>query len=90
MLIAGSVVAYIILGETNRYWWNLPVLVVMAWIANTIRVIVISGVAVVYGRDFALGAFHTWGGWFILVLMFASCWVIFQLQEPKPADQQRS
>lgn len=85
MLIAGSVVAFIILGHTNRYWPNLGVLIVMAWVANTSRIVLLSAVALAFGRDFALGAFHTWGGWFILVVMFVLCWFLFELQAPKAA-----
>ena len=84
MLIAGSVVAYIVLGETKRYWPNIALLVVMAWVANTSRILVLSAVALAFGREFALGAFHTWGGWFILVVMFILCWLLFELQVPKP------
>lgn len=87
MLIAGSVIAFIILGETNRYWWNLPVLFVMAWFANTARILMISSVGLIAGPEFAMGAFHTWGGWFILLLMFLGCWLVFQLQEPKSNEK---
>ncbi len=83
MFIAGTVVAYVILGETNRYWPNLAVIFLMAWVANTSRIVLISAVALGFGREFAMGAFHTWGGWFILVLMFVLCWMIFELQAPK-------
>lgn len=89
MLIAGSVVAYIILGDTNRYWPNLVFLILMAWIANTSRIVVISAVALAYGREFALGAFHTWGGWFILVMMFVISWLVFEAQAPKVVPKTR-
>ncbi len=90
MLIAGSVVAFILLGSTNRYWINLPILFVMAWFANTLRIILISAVALGFGREFAMGAFHTWGGWFILVIMFGLCWLIFQAQEPKISNSSQA
>ncbi|TXI37709.1 MAG: exosortase/archaeosortase family protein [Nitrosomonas sp.] len=90
MLIAGSVVAYIVLGETKRYWPNIALLVVMAWIANTSRILLLSAVALAFGRDFALGAFHTWGGWFILVVMFVLCWLLFELQAPKPVTKSKA
>lgn len=83
MLIAGSVVAYLILKNTNRFWWNLPLLFVMAWVANTLRIIVISSAALLVDPEFALGTFHTWGGWLILMVMFGMCWAIFSLQEPR-------
>lgn len=84
MLIAGTAVAFILLGHTNRYWWNLPALVAIAWIANTLRIIVITTAALVVNPDFALGAFHTWGGWLVIAIMFALCWLLFSIQEDAP------
>jgi exosortase len=83
MLIAGTVVCYLILGETNRYWWNLPVLVIMSWVANTARIIFISTAALTISPKFATGEFHVWGGWAVLIVMFCLCWFIFALQKPK-------
>jgi exosortase/archaeosortase family protein len=45
MLIAGTVMAYVILGQTNRYWFNIALIVAVAWIANTSRIILLSAVA---------------------------------------------
>ena len=84
MLIAGSVVAYLILGNTNRYWINLPLLVLMSWIANTVRIILISTAAVMISPKFAKGNFHVLGGWVVILLMFSLCWFIFSLQEMRP------
>jgi exosortase len=83
MLIAGVLVAYILLKDTSRYWWNLPLLVLLAWFANTLRIIILATAALVKGPSFAMGAFHTWGGWLILMLMFVLCWLLFSLQEPR-------
>ncbi len=83
MLIAGSVANYMILGETSRYWWNIPLLFVISWVANTIRIIALVAAALIVSRDFAMGTFHTWGGWAIIVVMFVICWMILSLQEPK-------
>lgn len=80
MLIAGSIVAFIILGDTNRYWWNLPLLVGISWLANTLRIIVISAAAVFISPKFALGDFHQIGGWAVLVLMFVLCGFVFWAQ----------
>lgn len=84
LLIAGSLLAYLYLGSTNRYWWNLPLLFVIAWVANTFRIMILSGVALAVSPEFALGAFHFWGGWLVLVVMFFLCWLAFWLQEPAP------
>jgi len=83
MLIAGSVVAFLILGDTKRYWVNLPLLVVMAWVANTLRIILISAAALLITPAFSKGNFHVFGGWVVIMLMFCLCWFIFSLQEPK-------
>jgi exosortase/archaeosortase family protein len=83
MLIAGTVVNFVILGNTVRYWFNIPVLVIVTWIANTLRILMISLAALLAGPQFAMGNFHIWGGWFILICMFILCWLIFSLQEPK-------
>lgn len=83
LLIAGVVIAYLLLRETSLFWWNLPVLFAMAWIANTVRIMVLTASALFVSPAFALGAFHTIGGWLILLFMFSVCWMIFSLQQPK-------
>jgi exosortase/archaeosortase family protein len=89
MIISGSVVAYLLLGHTRRYWWNLPLLVVVSWLANTARIILISSAAVFISPKFALGWFHQVGGWAVLVLTFCLCWFIFSLQVPKNPESKR-
>ncbi|MCB1111256.1 MAG: exosortase/archaeosortase family protein [Chlamydiales bacterium] len=86
MLIAGSVANYLLLGHTSRYWWNIPVLIGIAWVANTIRVIAIIIAALAVSPDFATGAFHTWGGWSIILVMFGLCWTILSFQAPKSEE----
>lgn len=87
MLIAGTVANFIILGNSRRYWWNIPVLFALSWVANTLRIIVLCLVALWMGADFAVGVFHTWGGLLILVIMFALSWLILSLQEPKKVEE---
>lgn len=84
MLIAGVMLAWIQLGPGRRFWWNLPLLLSIAWLANTLRIVTISGVGLWIGPEFAKGLFHTWGGVLILALMFALCWLVFSIQRPKP------
>lgn len=81
MLIAGSATAFILLGEYKCYWWNLPALIVIAWVANTLRILVLTAAALFISPEFSVGAFHTWGGWLVIALMFALCWLLFSLQE---------
>lgn len=86
MLIAGSVVAFLILGTTNRYWWSLVLIIAVAWLANTLRIIAISALALAYGPVIAMGAFHYIGGWLVLSFMFIVCWLLFYLLQPKRAS----
>ncbi|MCB1111170.1 MAG: exosortase/archaeosortase family protein [Chlamydiales bacterium] len=82
MLIAGSVINFVYLGNSIRYWWNIPVLVAISWIANTLRIIAICFAALAMGPEFAVDLFHNWGGWAVLVLMFGLCWAVISIQEP--------
>lgn len=82
MLIAGSVVCYLILGDTKKYWANLPLLLVTSWVANTLRIILITAAAVWISTKFAQGNFHVLGGWMVILFMFALCWFLFAIQEP--------
>ena len=77
MLVAGTVLAFAQLGDRRGYWVAVLSLPVVAWSANTLRVIVLSTVALTYGTPAAQGWFHEWGGLFALVAMFALCWGIF-------------
>lgn len=84
ILIAGTVANFIILGKTSRYWWNLPMLVGLAWVSNTLRIIFLSAIALAISPEFAMSSFHTFGGWLVLVVMFLLCWALLAAQEPKP------
>lgn len=80
MLIAGSALAYLYLGGKNRYWFNIALLPLLAWVANTMRVFILTAAVLLAGPEFALGIFHTWGGWLVIVLMFTLSWLIFSCQ----------
>ena len=77
MLVAGTVLAFSQLGDRRWYWWAVGVLPLVAWGANTLRVMMLSSVALTFGTAAAQGWFHEWGGWFVLVSMFALCWGVF-------------
>ncbi len=81
MLIAGSALAYLFIGGYRSYWWNIPALVLIAWLANTLRIVVLCVTALTLGSEFALGMFHTWGGWIVLVLMLCLSWTVLSVQE---------
>ena len=87
MLIAGSIVAYLYLGKAKDYWTNLLWLPIMAWIANTIRIITIGIAALAISPEFAMGPFHDIGGWLILFLMFCLCWLMFSVQAPTESSK---
>jgi len=79
MLVAGSLMAFVQLGRTRWYWPALLVLPLAAWLANTLRVVMLSTVALTFGADAARGWFHEWGGWLVLIVMFTLCGAAFAL-----------
>ncbi len=79
MLIAGTMVAFIEIGDRKHYWWYLPVLVVLAWMANTSRIVMVCIAALSIGPELAMGSFHFLGGWAILCVMFLLCLLVFSL-----------
>lgn len=81
MMIAGLLVAFLYLKDSRwMYWLNIPLLLVLAWVANTLRIILISWAALLYGASFALGAFHLWGGLLVIVIMFLLAWLMIKGQ----------
>lgn len=85
MLIAGTTLAFIFLGKQRHFWWNIPVLFALSWVANTVRIITLVVAALTVSPEFSQGMFHTWGSWLVLVLMFLLCWGLFALQRQRPA-----
>ena len=80
MMISGVVVLEAVRPQKNRILIQLPFLILVAWIANTMRVIGISVAALTWGVDFAGGPFHTWGGMAILSLVFVLAWGMVEYQ----------
>jgi len=80
MLIAGSALNYLYLGKYKAYWWNLLILIAIAWLANTLRILVLCITALTKGQDFAMGIFHTWGGWLVVFIMMCLSWSFLSLQ----------
>jgi exosortase len=71
MLMAGGVLGFLILGNRDsQYWYIWPMIIIFAWLANTLRILLISIVGLLYGADFAMGTFHDWGGTITVSLMF--------------------
>jgi exosortase/archaeosortase family protein len=79
MGIAGGATAAVMLRGRRGYLGALALLPVLAWLANTLRVLILGGAALAAGPEFASGLFHRWGGLSVLVLMFVSSVVAFAL-----------
>ncbi|MBB5351569.1 exosortase/archaeosortase family protein [Haloferula luteola] len=54
------------------FWIMVGLLPVLAWLANTLRIIVITGWSLRFGIDAAAGAFHTWGAMGVIGTMLGS------------------
>jgi exosortase/archaeosortase family protein len=78
MLLAGTALAALLL-QGRRYWAGLALLLPLAWLANTARIIALGLIGLSFGAEVARGWFHTWGGWSLLCLMFLLCLGIFHL-----------
>lgn len=77
LLVVGSIVVFHQFAGQRQFWWNLPVLLGMAWFANTLRILTLCGAAVGVSPEFAMGTFHTLGGCLVLcIAMFLLCWFI--------------
>jgi exosortase/archaeosortase family protein len=64
--------------RTVRGWsWGIALLPLLAWVANTLRIILLGSVALTSGYETATGWFHAWGGLGVIVLVFAlaAAWV---------------
>jgi exosortase/archaeosortase family protein len=77
LLIAGVYLGSSILKQQFRIIWGVPFLFFIAWLANTIRISIITLAALILGPEFAMGAFHEVGGLIVLGLMFILCWCCF-------------
>lgn len=79
LLVIGTALAYVQMAECRRYWWHLPLLLVAAWAANALRVIVLGIAALSVDATFAQQVFHVTSGTLLLALMFLICTALFGL-----------
>ena len=79
MLVAGAVLCYLELGQKRVFWLGVACLPLVAWMANTLRVLALMVAALSLGVDFASGWFHDWGGWLVIFAMFGLTWGGFQV-----------
>lgn len=78
MLLAGAVAAVMELDRSPRFWLSLPVLFAAAWLANTLRIVVISAAALSEGAAFAGGTFHALSGIAVLAAIYLACLALFR------------
>lgn len=79
MLVAGGALGWLFFSEARHYWWVWPLLLVFAWVANTLRIFVMAVAGLSMGADFAMGGFHDLGGIISVSLMFALCVTVFMV-----------
>lgn len=79
MMIGGTAAAFLVLGNSTRYWWSMPLLIVFGWLANSLRIVFLVGVGLAFGRDAAAGWFHNYGGFLVVFLTFLLSWSCFRI-----------
>ncbi len=88
VMIAGVVLLDAVIPQSFRYWIQIPLLILIAWLANVARVLALACAALTWGPEFAAGPFHTWGGMSALVLVFGCAWLLIEWQsrwaKPEP------
>ncbi|MGE9297327.1 MAG: exosortase/archaeosortase family protein [Puniceicoccales bacterium] len=82
LMLTGAAVGLLFVGGKGRFWLFLVLLFPLAWIANTIRICIITAVALTWGSQFASGFFHTWGALLVLGVMFFACVGLAKLIQP--------
>ena len=80
LLLAGSFVNFLYHRGEKIFWGNLLLLVVLAWVANTLRICLLSGAALTWGSDFARGSFHETSGLMVVGVMLALSWGLMAWQ----------
>jgi exosortase len=81
MLIAGVSLVFVVNGSSRFHWYNIALLIPLAWLANTVRIVILSGAAVSVSSEFATGTFHDLSGWLVIVTMFLICWGVMALEK---------
>jgi exosortase len=81
IFIAGTVLACFIFDSNKLFFFNLPVLVVAAWIANTLRIFITTLLAIVVSPSLVQGIFHYFLGIITLIFMFSLCYLLFSFEK---------
>lgn len=93
MLVAGGALAFVKLGNSSWYWWNLPLLVGAAWLANALRILsaALCGVFLEPATAAAwVGPVHDVAGWLALCVVFLLCYAVFALQQREIERRRRA
>ncbi|MGZ0709548.1 archaeosortase/exosortase family protein [Coraliomargarita sp. W4R53] len=69
LLSGGVALTFLRFPQRSLFWAMLALLPILAWIANTARIMIISGWGLAFGAERAAGAFHTWGALLIFALL---------------------
>ena len=70
VLLSGGVALTLLrFPQRSLFWGMFALLPVLAWTANTARIIMISAWGLAFGAERAAGAFHTWGALLVLTLL---------------------
>jgi len=70
VLMSGGIALNLICYPKSRLFWPmLLILPLLAWISNTVRIVVISAWGLAFGSEAAAGIFHTWGAMVVLLAM---------------------
>ncbi len=73
MLVVGSAAAFVYLDRRQSILPWLPVLAALAWLANTLRVLIISAAVARFPDSNLLAWVHDAGGWLVIALMLGLC-----------------
>ncbi len=79
MLVVGTFLLLITYPRSKMFFLLLPALPVVAWMANTLRIVTISAVGLWMGAEFSQGIFHTFGGLLVIVTMVLLCLALLWL-----------
>ena len=78
MLIVGTILGFWWLRDRTRYWWHIPMIVITAWLANTLRILLVCVMALSVSPEFASDFFHDFGGVVSPFVMLLLCLMIFE------------
>ena len=78
LLIGGVILALFYLRKETPFWMGILLLPLFTWVANTLRILMITAVGLSFGIEVASGLFHTWGALLVVALMVGLTALCFQ------------